>query len=267
MIFGILTILVSSIWTRNAHAYLTSVQELDDAIRAVVSRMHRVADIDSGSQYSDLGIDFPVPAITRSQKVLDSDQEYDTLFDEGLLHPSLRDQEYLQHSPLWGQQYMSGGAGEGQQRLKPDGSAMNQQQVKTDNLPAYCNPPNPCPVGYTEEHGCTENFENTAAFSRDYQAAQQCMCDGEHMFRCPSSLDGSDLDDSSDSDEQDERQELLDMEAGLDTRNAPEIFMAQREYRRFGSSDNKHRSSKKMNPYLHGEKLPVAAKKGINVVY
>lgn len=52
-------------------------------------------------------------------------------------------------SPLWGQQYVSGGAGEGQQRLKPDGSAMNHQQVKTDNLPAYCNPPNPCPVGLT----------------------------------------------------------------------------------------------------------------------
>lgn len=65
-------------------------------------------------------------------------------------NPSLRDQEYLQHSSLWGHQFMAGGAGEGKQRLKPDGSVRNQQQVKTDaTLPAYCNPPNPCPVGYS----------------------------------------------------------------------------------------------------------------------
>lgn len=64
--------------------------------------------------------------------------------------PSLRDQEYLQHSSLWGHQFVAGGAGEGKQRLKPDGSVQNQQQIKTDaSLPAYCNPPNPCPVGYT----------------------------------------------------------------------------------------------------------------------
>lgn len=28
------------------------------------------------------------------------------------------------------------------------------------------------------------DFENTAAYSRDYQASQECMCDGEHMFDC-----------------------------------------------------------------------------------
>jgi len=27
-------------------------------------------------------------------------------------------------------------------------------------------------------------FENTASFSRNYQAAQDCMCDTEHMFDC-----------------------------------------------------------------------------------
>lgn len=65
-------------------------------------------------------------------------------------NPSLRDREYLQHSSLWGHQFVAGGAGEGKQRLKPDGSVQNQQQVKTDEtLPAYCNPPNPCPIGYT----------------------------------------------------------------------------------------------------------------------
>lgn len=33
--------------------------------------------------------------------------------------------------------------------------------------------------------GCEENFQNTAAFSRKYQARQKCMCDTEHMFDCP----------------------------------------------------------------------------------
>ncbi len=66
-------------------------------------------------------------------------------------------------------------------------------QVKTDaTLPAYCNPPNPCPVGYTEDQGCTLDFENTASFSREYQAAQECMCDAEHMFECNNGQDGSD---------------------------------------------------------------------------
>lgn len=36
-----------------------------------------------------------------------------------------------------------------------------------------------------EEQGCISEFENTAAFSREYQLAQRCMCDGEHMFSCP----------------------------------------------------------------------------------
>lgn len=60
-------------------------------------------------------------------------------------------------------------------------------QVKTDaTLPAYCDPPNPCPVGVTEDEGCITDFENTASFSREYQSSQECMCDAEHMFECPS---------------------------------------------------------------------------------
>lgn len=102
------------------------------------------------------------------------------------MYPSIRDQEYLQHSSLWGNQYISGGAGDGNQILGP-GLKMSKQEIKTDSsLPAYCNPPNPCPVDYTEEQGCMEDFENTATFSRNYQALQDCMCDTEHMFDCPS---------------------------------------------------------------------------------
>ena len=40
----------------------------------------------------------------------------------------------------------------------------------TGVLPAYCDPPNPCPIGYTEKDGCIEDgFENTSDFSRKYQ--------------------------------------------------------------------------------------------------
>lgn len=89
----------------------------------------------------------------------------------------------MNHSNNTGHQYVTGGTGEvGQHffKLKP----------KTDaSLPAYCNPPNPCPIGFTEDQGCITQFENTAAFSRDYQAAQECMCDGEHMFDCPGPQD------------------------------------------------------------------------------
>lgn len=42
------------------------------------------------------------------------------------------------------------------------------------------------------EQGCIEDFENTASFSRRYQAAQDCMCDSEHMFDCPSFADSAD---------------------------------------------------------------------------
>jgi len=37
---------------------------------------------------------------------------------------------------------------------------------------------------FTGENNCLTNFENTAAFSRDYQSAQDCMCDTEHMLEC-----------------------------------------------------------------------------------
>lgn len=35
------------------------------------------------------------------------------------------------------------------------------------------------------ENNCIVNFENTATFSRDYQSAQDCTCDTEHMLDCP----------------------------------------------------------------------------------
>ena len=38
---------------------------------------------------------------------------------------------------------------------------------------------------YNEKDGCIEDFENTSDFSRQYQAQQNCLCDSEHMFNCP----------------------------------------------------------------------------------
>lgn len=100
---------------------------------------------------ADVYLDFPDSR--RSSKDLETEEQlypgdYENL-GEGNLRQSIRDQEYLQHSSLWGNQYVSGGAGEGKQRLKPEGSLKNRQEIKTDaTLPAYCNPPNPCPIGY-----------------------------------------------------------------------------------------------------------------------
>ena len=66
-------------------------------------------------------------------------------------------------------------------------SGSSKAHLKGGVLPAYCDPPNPCPKGYTAEDGCieVEEFDNEAEFSRNYQAAQSCMCDSEHMFSCP----------------------------------------------------------------------------------
>ena len=47
--------------------------------------------------------------------------------------------------------------------------------MKGGVLPAYCDPPNPCPKGYTAEDGCieVEEFENRAEFSRKYQVRRK----------------------------------------------------------------------------------------------
>ena len=38
-------------------------------------------------------------------------------------------------------------------------------------------------------------FENTSEFSRRYQSTQNCICDTEHMFNCPSQSSNGDADD------------------------------------------------------------------------
>ncbi|XP_042901707.1 neuroendocrine protein 7B2 isoform X2 [Parasteatoda tepidariorum] len=148
---------------------------------------------------------------------------------------NIRDEEYLEHSSLSGQKSMQGGNGEGYKLLKPDGSISNHQFIKTDSLPAFCNPANPCPLGFKAEDGCLEEFENTARFSRQYQAAQNCLCDSEHMFDCQ----------------------------GASREN--EIDVLARSFENEGLADatldKLMQNMDSPNPFLEGEKLPVVAKK------
>jgi len=94
-----------------------------------------------------------------------------------------RDEEQEIHSPfITGYKYVSGGAGEGRQHLSPSGEIPNRPEVKTDQeLPAFCDPPNPCPLGF-EADDCDASPMSTftAEYSRSYQSQQDCQCDHDH---------------------------------------------------------------------------------------
>jgi hypothetical protein len=94
-----------------------------------------------------------------------------------------RDEEQEIHSPLLtGFKYVSGGAGEGRQHLSPSGQIPNHPEVKTDEeLPSYCDPPNPCPLGF-EAEDCDPSpmGKFTGDYSRFYQNQQDCQCDDDH---------------------------------------------------------------------------------------
>ncbi|CAJ0582629.1 unnamed protein product, partial [Mesorhabditis spiculigera] len=161
-----------------------------------------------------------------------------------------RDAENVPGPIAFGSKYMTGGAGEGEQSLKEGDEYKERQDVKSDNvLPAYCEPPNPCPVGYSAEDGCLEDFDNSAEFSREYQAQQQCLCDQEHMFNCATkSADeaGASL------------QELLD-DSGLH-----KTMMAKKYHESINEEPRRRKRSvedHKVNPYLQGEPLRSVQKK------
>lgn len=69
--------------------------------------------------------------MSRASKDPDGEQlDYGSMLN-GDSNPSIRDHEYLQHSSLWGHQYMTGGTGE------LDGYHL-KSHIKTDaSLPAY----------------------------------------------------------------------------------------------------------------------------------
>ncbi|XP_068218776.1 neuroendocrine protein 7B2 [Palaemon carinicauda] len=172
-------------------------------------------------------------------------------YDALALSPSIRDQEYLSHSSLLSTMNNNYDGKPSKQRPKPGSETV---KTNTDVLPAYCNPPNPCPIGYTAANGCLEEFENTAGFSREYQGRQDCMCDTEHMFECPDSSQESEISALAGS---------IQNEGVLDS--ALDMIMY-----KLGTAGH-HPVAKKFhesdepnyNPYLMGEKLPVAAKKGV----
>lgn len=120
------------------------------------------------------------PSEVNSEELVDLD---DNRYDDEQIKADQRDEETESHSSLGsGHQYVSGGAGEGKQHLQPDGSVLNRDEVKSDeDLPAYCDPPNPCPVGYNGEDCDSRPYEEfTADFSKNYQEQQNCMCDDDH---------------------------------------------------------------------------------------
>ncbi|CAF0991203.1 unnamed protein product [Adineta steineri] len=109
-----------------------------------------------------------------------------TAFDDDsdqYLSALTRDQEQEIHSPfITGYKYVSGGAGEGRQHLSPSGQIPNHPEVKTDEeLPSYCNPPNPCPLGFeADDCDASPMTKFNGEYSRLYQTEQDCQCDNDH---------------------------------------------------------------------------------------
>ncbi|XP_003705772.3 secretogranin_V domain-containing protein 7B2 [Megachile rotundata] len=199
----------------------------DTFLRELINQMGNdlVDAADSYLEYQDKPKEIPIelPA------------DYDSI-DTLNPNPSIRDQEYLRHSTLWSHQRLNeNDKANGRQKIKP-GSIKYIADEKAENaLPAYCTPPNPCPVGYTSDN-CIMDFENTAAFSRDYQSAQDCMCDTEHMLHCP-----------------------------VDSTNSNSLPSMHIQNSNFNQIVDQFQAEH--NPFFRGEKLPIAAKKGLNVVY
>lgn len=84
--------------------------------------------------------------------------------------------------------------------MSPNGDIPNRPEVKTDEeLPAFCNPPNPCPLGFEGRILFFVSFHRniffnlladdcdsspmsvfTAEYSELYQFQQNCQCDKDH---------------------------------------------------------------------------------------
>merc|ERR1712127_33824 len=165
-----------------------------------------------------------------------------------------RDYETPSHSSLGeGFQYVQGGAGEGAQHLHPDGSALNTNEVKTDEeLPAYCNPPNPCPIGYHGEECDSRPYkEFTAEYSKYHQEIQDCMCDDDHND-CSNHINKKSSDDYT--------KYIKDLQLNKkDERFSAVVAKKSPRMKRDLSRQQK------FNPYLQGELLNHVAKKSVPV--
>lgn len=117
-------------------------------------------------------------------------------------------------------------------------------------------------INISEEDGCVEDFVNTAAFSRDYQAGQDCMCDSEHMFQCQAGQNGEDQQGGGQADEESQLETLA---RSISNEGLTDVAL-----NKLDSMEEAHESkpaagnrmmAKKFNPYISGDKLPVVAKK------
>ncbi|KAK0074689.1 hypothetical protein PV325_007943 [Microctonus aethiopoides] len=206
----------------------------DIMIRNIIDRMSNEL-VDAADSYLDYQDDVHVNDDFYKENEYSRKIPFDyDRFDELNPNPSTRDQEYLQHSTLVSNQQLNDNS-DSSHKIELAGHKGIKEEKNKNPLPAYCTPPNPCPIGYTSENNCLETFENTAAFSRDFQGAQDCMCDTEHMMDCSSN--GENIQDG-----------------GLSSHITNSDF------------DQIVEHLQGANPFLRGEKLPIAAKKGLNVV-
>ncbi|CAI2723670.1 unnamed protein product [Schistosoma spindalis] len=129
-----------------------------------------------------------------------------------LNEPSLteRRNEIAYQNSLWGEHKVSGGSSEtgqwidyallgaGAQDTTADNLNLSSElesshiESKFDNLPAYCDPPNPCPLNYKSNDlptPCDQDIEDTIEFNRYWIIRKmqngECSCDNEHMDNCP----------------------------------------------------------------------------------
>lgn len=112
-----------------------------------------------------------------------------------------------------------------------------------------------------------EEFENSAAFSRDYQSSQKCMCDREHMYDCPGSTEENQLDSLARSIQNnglsDQDIDQLVQNIQQDHKVVAKKFHSMKVRRPAFGSDRYLIAvlQKRVPEYLNGEKLPVLAKK------
>jgi hypothetical protein len=153
-------------------------ESFKNTLAALAEAAAASAHVDENDDSADENDDATDDSVTNN-----NDQEQQNNYYDDVIKADPRDEETESHSSLGsGFQYVSGGAGEGKQHLQPDGHMPNKEEVKSDeDLPAYCDPPNPCPVGYEGEDCDKRPYEEyTAEYSKNYQEQQNCMCDDDH---------------------------------------------------------------------------------------
>jgi len=169
------------------------------------------------------------------------------------------DEEELEsHSSLVGgqvHQYVSGGAGEGKQHLQPDGAIDNKEEVKSDeDLPAYCDPPNPCPIGVLSDDCDPRTFDIfTAQYSKNYQEQQNCMCDDDHNECHKRAKTVSSSSSSGD--------RVVDLISNLNDKFSKVVAKKSPRVRREANTDQNETRKTRFNPYLRGQAINIVAKK------